>query len=178
MKDLQGEHLVAPANDVRSLVEKRLGELYSCHARSAIRLAYLLTGDRDAAEDICQEAFVRVGGKLGALRDPERASGYLFRTVVNLSRGHGRRLQRERRLGRELPDVSTAQLPDLAARDELSRALMGLGLRQRAAVFLRFYEDLTEAQAAEVLGCTENALRSLTFRAMEKLRDQLKGVDR
>lgn len=163
---------------MRLTVERRLGELYSAHARAAVRLAYLLTGDRDTAEDICQEAFARVGGRLGALRDPERAPGYLFRTVVNLSRGHGRRLQRERRLGRKLPAVPTAQLPDLAARDELSRALMRLALRQRTAVFLRFYEDLTEAQAAEALGCTENALRSLTFRAMEKLRDELKGVDR
>lgn len=184
MKGLEGERLdpqpatLAPVSDVRPGVEKRLGELYCGHARGAVRLAYLLTGDHDAAQDICQEAFARVGGKLGALRDPERAPGYLFRTVVNLSRGHGRRLQRERCLGRNLPDASAAHLPDLAARDELSHALMRLPLRQRTAIFLRFYEDLTEVQAAEALGCTENAIRSLTFRAMEKLREELKGVNR
>ena len=117
-------------------------------------------------------------GKLGALRNPGRAPGYLFRIVVNLSKGHGRRLQKERRLGRKLPGAPAAQLPDLAARDELSRALMRLPLRQRTAVFLRFYEDLTEAQAAEVLDCTTNAVRSLTFRATESLRRELRGVNR
>jgi DNA-directed RNA polymerase specialized sigma24 family protein len=55
---------------------------------------------------------------------------------------------------------------------------MRLPLRQRTAVFLRFYEDLTEEQAAEVLNCTTNAIRSLTFRAMEGLRRELRGVNR
>jgi RNA polymerase sigma factor (sigma-70 family) len=159
-------------------LEKRLADLYCSHAGGAIRLAYLLTGDREAAEDLCQEAFARLRGKLGALRDPERASGYLFRTVVNLSRGRGRRLQRDRRLAHKLPDAAEAHVPDLAARDELSRALMRLPLRQRTAIFLHFYEDLTEAQAADVLNCTVNAVRSLTYTAMESLRSELKGVDR
>ncbi len=169
---------LAPAHGVKPTIEKRLGELYSTHARGAARLAYLLTGDRDTADDICQEAFARVGGKLGALRDLERAPGYLFRTVVNLTRGHGRRLKRERHLAQKLPDASPDQLPDLAGRDELSHALMRLPLRQRTAVFLRFYEDLTEAQAAEVLNCSTNAIRSLTFRAIERLRRELRGVNR
>jgi RNA polymerase sigma factor (sigma-70 family) len=97
---------------------------------------------------------------------------------MNLSRGHGRKLQRDRRLAHKLPDAAEAHVPDLAARDELSRGLMRLPLRQRTAIFLRFYEDLTEAQAADVLNCTVNAVRSLTYRAMESLRSELKGVDR
>jgi RNA polymerase sigma factor (sigma-70 family) len=159
-------------------IENHLADLYSTHSRAAIRLAFLLTGDRDIAEDICQEAFTRVGGRLGGLRDPERASGYLFKTVVNLSRGHGRGLRRDRQLKEKLPDPSASHLPDVAVRDELSRALMQLPIRQRAAVFFRFYEDLSEGQVAEVLNCTEHAARSLTFRAMEKLRNHLQEEER
>jgi RNA polymerase sigma factor (sigma-70 family) len=159
-------------------LERRLGDLYSIHSRGTIRLAFLLTGDRDVAEDICQEAFARVGGRLGALRDPERASGYLFKTVVNLSRGHGRRLRRDRQLRDRLPDHSATHLPDVAMHDEVSRALRRLPFRQRAAVFFRYFEDLSEGQTAEVLNCSVSAARSLTFRAMENLRYHLQEVDR
>lgn len=158
---------------MKPVTRKRLEDLYSTHATAATRLAYLLTGDRVVAEDMCQEAFTRVGGKLGALRDPERAPGYLLRTVVNLSRGYGRGRQRQWRLGQKLSGAPDVQSPDLAVRDELSRALMRLPLRQRTALFLRYYEDLTEAQAAEVLNCSVNAIRSLTFRAKEALRPEL-----
>jgi RNA polymerase sigma factor (sigma-70 family) len=163
---------------MKATVEERLTELYSVHAGRAIRLAYLLTGDRDVAEDICQEAFARIGGKLGGLRNPDRASGYLFRTILNLSRGHGRRLERDRRLKEKLPAASQALVLDLGTRDELTRALLRLPQRQRAAVFLRFYEDLSENQAAKMLNCSLAALRSLTFRAMESLRHHLQEMNR
>lgn len=157
-------------------LDERLEELYSAHAARALRLAFLLTGDRDAAEDICQEAFARVGGKLGGLRDPERAAGYLLRTVANLSRGHGRTLRRARLLERRLPGAGEAEHPDASSRDEIVRALLSLPQRQRAAVFLRFFEDLSERDSAEALGCTVGALRSLTFRALEDLRERLREV--
>jgi RNA polymerase sigma factor (sigma-70 family) len=163
---------------MRATVEKRLAELYSVHAGGAVRLAYLLTGDRDAAEDICQEAFARIGGKRGGLRHPDRAAGYLFRTILNLSRGHGRRLGRDRGLREKLPAGSQALIPDLETRDELAHALLRLPQRQRAAVFLRYYEDLSENQAAEVLNCSVAALRSLTFRAMDALRNHLQEMNR
>jgi RNA polymerase sigma factor (sigma-70 family) len=159
-------------------LERRLGDLYSLHSRAAIHLAFLLTGDRDIAEDISQEAFARVGGRLGGLRDPERASGYLFKTVVNLSRGHGRRLRQDRQLRDRLPDPAATHLPDVALHDEVSCALMRLPFRQRAAIFFRYFEDLPEGQTAEVLNCSVSAARSLTFRAMENLRNHLQEVDR
>jgi RNA polymerase sigma factor (sigma-70 family) len=161
-----------------SPLEKRLADLYATQSWAAIRLAFLLTGDRAAAEDICQEAFVRVGGKLVGLRDPERASGYLFKTVVNLSRGHGRRLRRDRQLQNRLAGPSATQPPDLALRDDVTRALMRLPLRQRAAIFFRYFEDLPENRTAELLNCSVAAARSLTFRGMENLRNHLQEVDR
>src|SRR5438034_11204932 len=74
----------------------RLGELYLRHAHDAVRLAYLLTGDRALAEDLVQDAFVRLAGRLVHLRDPGAFDAYLRRTVVNLSHSHFRRRKVER----------------------------------------------------------------------------------
>ncbi|MPZ70831.1 MAG: sigma-70 family RNA polymerase sigma factor [Actinobacteria bacterium] len=153
---------------------KQLSDLYAIHAPAVVRLAYLLTGEEEAARDICQEAFVRVGGRLGGLRDPEKVPAYLFRTVVNLSRGHGRALKRERRLLEKLPRFNTQAAPDTGRHDELMHALITLPPRQRAAIFLRYYLDLPEVQAAEVLNSSMSALKSLVHRALKTLRDELK----
>src|ERR671923_931917 len=74
----------------------RLGELYLRHADDAVRLAYLLTGDRALAEDLVQDAFVRLAGRLVHLRDPGAFEAYLRRTVVNLSNSYFRRKRLER----------------------------------------------------------------------------------
>src|SRR2546430_8663604 len=74
----------------------RLGELYRDHAEPALRLAYLLTGDRGLAEDLVQEAFVRVAGRFVQLRDPDAFGAYLRRAVVNLANSHFRRRRVER----------------------------------------------------------------------------------
>src|SRR5438270_10702370 len=74
----------------------KLGELYLQHADDAVRLAYLLTGDRALAEDLVQDAFVRLAGRLVHLRDPGAFHAYLRRTVVNLSNSHFRRRKVER----------------------------------------------------------------------------------
>jgi RNA polymerase sigma factor (sigma-70 family) len=74
----------------------RLGDLYLRHADAAARLAYLLTGDREVAEDIVQDAFVRLAGRLAHLRDPAAFDAYLRRTVVNLSHSYWRRKKVER----------------------------------------------------------------------------------
>lgn len=156
--------------------ERRLADLYDEHAPAALRLAYLLTRDENAAEDLCQEAFVRVGARLGRLRDPDRAAGYLFRTVVNLSRGHGRGLRRRWAVEARLRQAPAARREEQLG-GAVTEALLALPQRQRAAVFFRYFEDLSERETAEVLGCTVGAVRSLTFRAMETLRNRLGEVD-
>src|SRR5437867_1974373 len=85
--------------DVRRLGETetgRLGELYLRHADSAVRLAYLLTGDGALAEDLVQDAFIRLAGRLTHLRDPGAFEAYLRRTIVNLSNSYFRRRKVER----------------------------------------------------------------------------------
>jgi RNA polymerase sigma-70 factor (sigma-E family) len=154
-------------------VRQRFGELYSAHAPQAVRLAYLLTGDTELAQDLVQEAFVKVLGRFQDLRNPYAFQSYLRRTVVNLSKKHWRRLAVERR-HRALEEAHVTDevvpFPDVATSDVLWAALQQLPARQRAAVVLRFYEDLSEHQTAQVLGCSPGAVKLLVARAMKSLR--------
>jgi RNA polymerase sigma-70 factor (sigma-E family) len=158
----------------------RLEELYVRNAPSALRLAYFLTGNRDLAEDLVQEAFVRVAGRFRHLRMPDAFDAYLRRTIVNLYTSQLRRMKLERayvtRHGAE-PSIAV-QSGDPAARDELWRALHTLPERQRAAIVLRFYEDLSERAAADVMGCSAGALNQLVVRGMATLRTQIGEDDR
>lgn len=161
---------------MRPKADDRLAELYTAHSKSAAKLALFLTGDEQVAQDITQEAFVRVGARFTRLRDPDNASGYLYRTIQNLARGHARSLRQQsqlkQRLGTQRPHLST----DLTPKDELWRLLLALPLRQRTAVFLRYYLDLSETDAARVLDCSVPAMKSLTHRAIDNLRRQGEGA--
>ncbi|MGH2723490.1 MAG: SigE family RNA polymerase sigma factor [Actinomycetota bacterium] len=151
----------------------RLADLYRLHAPEAARLAYLLTGDRALAEDLVHEAFVRMFGRFRDLRHAEAFRSYLRTTIVNLVRSHFRRVRVERAyLERERgrPDVPG---PAPEGREEMWQALRRLSERQRAAIVLRYYEDLTEAQTAEVLGCAVGTVKSLVARGIERLRGEM-----
>ncbi|HVM33974.1 MAG TPA: SigE family RNA polymerase sigma factor [Actinomycetota bacterium] len=152
-----------------------LYELYELHADRAKRLAYLLTGDPDLAEDLLQDAFVKVAGAFRGIRKPEAFGGYLRTTIVNLARSYFRRSKSERAyLEKERARPARAnEQPDLAVRTDLFQALQKLSVRQRTAVVLRYYEDLSERQAADVLGLSVPALKSLVNRAMENLRAEV-----
>jgi RNA polymerase sigma-70 factor (sigma-E family) len=153
----------------------RLEDLYVRSAPGALRLAYFLTGNRETAEDVMHEAFVRVAGRFRQLRMPDAFDAYLRRTIVNLCTSHLRRRKLERayvaRHGAE-PTIA-AEPGDPAARDELWGALHTLPERQRAAIVLRFYEDMSEHQSAEILGCSTAALNQLVVRGMAALRTQI-----
>ncbi len=141
-----------------------LARLYQQHAPAALRLAYLLTGDHGLAEDLVQAAFVRIIGRFGQLRDEMGFDAYLRRTVVNLfcATLPRRRVERE----------------GLEEGDDLWRRLGSVVPRQRAALVLRYYEDLSDEQAAQVLGCSTRALRSLTSRGLQALGTQESVVAR
>ena len=163
-----------------SVAQSRLGELYERYALSATRLAYLLTGDRALAEDLVQDAFVRLGGRLAHLRDPASFEHYLRRTVVNLSRSHFRHAKVERGyLERTGPGEATRVAPGvdgtLAERDALWRALATLSERQRVAIVLRFYEDLPDERVAELLRCRPGTVKSLVSRGLQSMRAELGG---
>ncbi len=150
----------------------QIADLYERHVPAAGRFAYLLTGDRGQAEDLVQEAFVRVIGRFGHLRVPDAFEAYLRRTIVNLhtSTLRRRRLERAHLQRADAGVEPSTQLPDVGARHDLWRALGELTPRQRAAIVLRFYEDLSERETAAVLRRSPAAVKSLVARAMDSLR--------
>ena len=163
--------------------ERRAGgleDLYERHAPAAVRLAFLLTSDRELSRDIAQEAFVRVAGRFRHLRVPDAFDIYLRRTVVNLCMSHFRRRRLERaHLEREAASPARVQAPpELGTRDELRRALQQLPARQRTAIVLRYYEDLPEDGVAAAMRCSVPAARSLVSRGMDTLRTIVRSEDR
>jgi RNA polymerase sigma factor (sigma-70 family) len=158
----------------------RLAELYERYAGSAVRLAYLITGDGERARDVAQEAFVRVAAAFRHRRFPDAFDAYLRRTVINLCRSHFRRARIEHAyLEREAAEPARADVePELGRRDELRRALRRLPERQRVAVVLRYYEDLSEEDMARAMRCSVPAARSLLSRGMQTLRTIVDREDR
>ena len=157
--------------------ERGLEELYLRHAPAALRLAYFLTGDPQLAQDLVQDAFVRLAARMAHLRHRDAFEAYLRRTVTNLFLSHLRRLRLERtELARQRSERRPMiVLEDGSDRDELRRALRALPERQRAAIVLRFYEDLSERETADLMRCSVRAVNSLVVRAMATLREQMGG---
>ena len=150
-----------------------LEDLYLRHATDAVRFAYLLTGDRALAEDLVQDAFVKVTGRVLRLRDEGAFYGYLRKAIVNLARSNGRRKQVERRYLERTSSAGEMLVndPDAVERAAMRDALLRLPIRQRTAIALRFYEDLSESQIAEVLRCRPGTVKSLISRGVDALRD-------
>jgi RNA polymerase sigma-70 factor (sigma-E family) len=132
-----------------------------------VRLALLLTGSPAQAEELVQDAFVRVFARWAEVETPR---AYLRQAVVNACRSHHRRRGRELRHG---PGAATRAQSTDADIDLTRTALASLPDRQRKAVVLRFYEDLSEAEIAAVLGCRPGTVKSLLSRAMVRLRKVL-----
>ena len=154
----------------------RLTVLYAAHYRGLVHLAAHLTADRDGAEEIVQDAYVKVAGRWGALRDLDRAEAYLRQTVVNLARSRVRhRAVVERHPARPDPDAASAEAGALARleRDDVVDALARLPYRQREALVLRYYADLSEAQIAHAMGISAGAVKSHAARGLATLRPLL-----
>ena len=154
-----------------------LDELYAVHAGAATRLAFLLTGDKELAQDLVHDAFIRATGKFQHLRSSDSFGPYLKRVVVNLSRDHFRRKVVERRwLDRERSGVvARFDDHDPSDRPAVIGAIVQLPHRQRTAIVLRYYEDLTERQVAEAMNVSHRAARSLLSRGMATLRTIMEG---
>jgi RNA polymerase sigma-70 factor (sigma-E family) len=142
-------------------------------ARSSalLRTAYLLTGNRADAEDLLQTALAKTYLSWDRIRDREALDGYVRRTMVNTQTSFWRR-KRPEALYDDMPEVPTPdRTSDSDLHDALWKALALLPARQRAAVVLRYYEDLSEAETAAVLGVSIGTVKSTTSRALAKLRD-------
>lgn len=172
MKIMQS-HSVARGAHLK-LSKTRMSELYRVHVVGAMRLAFLLTGNQSVAEDLVHDAFVRLFGRFADLRQGDEFDAYLRRTIINLSRDRYRRGQVARRfLARQRRSFVEDLAAEVGDREDVLRALLRIPHRHRAALVLRYYEDLSEAQAAEVLECSTTAFRSLVARARDGLREVL-----
>jgi RNA polymerase sigma-70 factor (sigma-E family) len=171
--------LSAKMERIAAADRSRIADLYAVHADDAARLAYLLTGDRELAEDLVQDAFVKVTGRLGHLRDPAAFGPYLRKTIVNMSRSYFRRRRLEREHAEAIgPAIHHDDTSTAIDREAMWSALGRLTQRQRAAVVLRFYEDLSETQVAEILQCRPGTVKSLVSRGLETLRQDVRGEER
>jgi RNA polymerase sigma-70 factor (sigma-E family) len=148
-------------------------EVYAAHQAEALRLAYLLTGERDLAEDAVADAFVKVYRRWRTGRiDHPRA--YIRRAVVNEVNSRFRRLALERReAAKRRGDDRGARSADdqLADRDQVFAALQALPERQRVAVVLRYYQDLSEADTAAAMGVSVGTVKSSVSRGLVRMRE-------
>ena len=141
-----------------------------------VRTALLLTGDRTRAEDLAQEALVRTHRRWRAVRRSDAPTAYVRAAMVNLHRSWWRRRARREVLVDSPPDRASAAgdwgVP--TETDEvLAAALATLPPRMRATLVLRFYEDLSERQVADALGCAVGTVKSQTSRGLGQLRAAL-----
>ncbi|MGX4732687.1 SigE family RNA polymerase sigma factor [Kitasatospora griseola] len=136
-----------------------------------LRTAYLLTGDQHAAEDLAQSAAERTCAAWSKVRRADDPHSYVRRIMIN---------QHARRWRRRAPEVLVESVPDTAGREDgyarsdqrrvLMAALAALPPRQRQAVVLRHWEDLTDSQAAAAMGCSTGAVRSHAAKGIARLR--------
>jgi RNA polymerase sigma-70 factor (sigma-E family) len=143
-------------------------EFVAARSAALIHVAYLLTGNRHDAEDLLQVALARAAQRWGRIDDPE---AYVRRTLYTQS------ISRLRALRRRPPEAlgATPAEPawhsdDLDLRVALDQALRKLTARQRAVLMLRYYEDLSEPQTAQLLGCAVGTVKSQTRHALSRLR--------
>jgi len=160
--------------------DEAITRLFAVHYRSLVRLATLLLHDQGAAEEIVQDGYVALHARWHRLRDADKALGYLRTSVVNRCRSalrHRRVVETHLAVSRPAPDAPSAETGalDLLQHDAVISALRALPNRQREAIVLRYYVELSEAETAELMGVSRGAVKSHTFRGMAALKQTLGG---
>jgi RNA polymerase sigma-70 factor (sigma-E family) len=148
--------------------------LYRGHALGLIRLAYVMLGDKPTAEDVVQEAFFGLYRRWRHLADPDKALPYLRASVLNGSRSVQRRKRREARSPGGTPGASADPTLTSDERRTVVDAMRHLPDRQREALVLRFFLDMSDAQIASEMGISAGTVRSTTHRALTALGIALK----
>ena len=147
--------------------------IYTTHYRSLVRLAVLLVRDVATAEEVVQDSFIAMHAAWRRLRDTEKALSYLRQSVVNRSRSVLRhRVVVDKNAPKPAPDMPSAEQGaiSLLERSAVIAALRTLPPRQREALVLKYYADLSEAQIATAMGISRGAVKSHTARGVAALR--------
>ena len=152
---------------------KAVTAIYTTHYRSLVRLAVLLVRDVATAEEVVQDSFIAMHAAWRRLRDTEKALSYLRQSVVNRSRSVLRhRMVVDKNAPKPAPDMPSAEQGaiSLLERSAVIAALRTLPPRQREALVLKYYADLSEAQIATAMGISRGAVKSHTARGVAALR--------
>lgn len=155
-----------------------VAELFRLEGAQLVRLARLFTDDRNAAEDLVQEAFIRLHRAAHRIKDPAKAAPYLRSIVINLARDHNRRGLMSLRHQEAIPAGVEPDAPeDVLVMDDERRQLLeevrALSPRQRDCVLLRFYLQLSQSEIAATLDISKNSVKTHCRRGMETLRSRL-----
>ncbi|HZC71878.1 MAG TPA: SigE family RNA polymerase sigma factor [Jatrophihabitans sp.] len=150
------------------------------HTPALLRTAYLLTGNGPQAEELVQDTLVRLYPKWERVENADAPLAYVRRSLTNAYINQQRRAARREFAYEEVPERvdpydHTTQLAD---RDQIWAGLSSLSQRQRAALVLRFFEDLSDEQTAAALGCRVGTVRSLISRGLATLRARMTEVPR
>jgi RNA polymerase sigma-70 factor (sigma-E family) len=162
----------APAAEVDRIV----AELFRAEGGSLVRLARLFVDDRNAAEDLVQEAFIRLARSTHRIHDPARAPAYLRSIVLNLARDHNRRGLVSMRHRLPFGDTAPGVEDEIDVRDDQRRvleALRDLPARQRACLVLRYYDELGPDDIAATLGVSRNSVKTHLQRGLAALETRL-----
>lgn len=164
---MEAPEVEAATEPLRALFERRYGAM--------VRTAELLLGDRAAAEDVAQEAFARLHGRIGRIAEPDP---YLRAMVVNLSRSALRRRRVAQRFAQREwtgEPVAADAAASMADHDAAVAALARLPRRQRECLVLRYYLDLPEADIAAALGISTGSVKTHTSRGLAAMAQLLGG---
>ncbi len=152
--------------------EARFCEFVAARQHALLRTAYLLTSDHHAAEDLVQTALAKAYLSWHKLREPAAADGYVRRIMVNENNSLWRRAWKRKEVA--TPSVPDAEAPadrhDHGEKSALWEFVQTLPRKQRTVIVLRYYEDLSEAETAQILGISPGTVKSQASRALASMR--------
>ena len=152
-------------------MDARLAEYVRGQWPALVRYATILCGDPSEAEELVQSTLTRVAMRWRFINDKDNPDGYVKRALVRASIDSGKRRRREPTMVRLQESFVADPASQVADSDEVRRALAALPPRQRAVLVLRYLDDATEAQVADVLGCSVGTVKSQSARGLAKLRE-------
>jgi len=150
-----------------------VADLFASEARSLVRLAAIFCDDREAAEDLVQEAFIRLHRSAHRIDEPQRAPAFLRSIVINLARDTNRRGLMSLRHRPSMVQPSSVEHVEADAIDATDRAMLdavrSLPERQRSCVVLRFYFEMSESETADTLGISKSSVKTHCRRGLATL---------
>ena len=175
---MEADHALATSAPARALdADALVADLFASEGRSLVRLASIFCDDTNAAEDLVQEAFIRLHRSAHRIRDPERAPAFLRSIVINLARDHNRRGLMSLRHRSSMVQPSSTEHVEHDALDAADRqlldALRQLPDRQRSCLVLRYYLELSESETADTLDISKNSVKTHCRRGLAALESML-----